>query len=143
MSAPIEPFAAWQVGSMLNVCNIYRRTRPANSDGRGKPGPGTWSLVVAGQAYQHIATANFSGPSDIGRIVQPSQISVEYGIYPAGVDIEDQDVIRDVTPGGGLFGQVYRILGAATVFDQIPVPEAAYQNVELRQLPKPPQDLPA
>jgi hypothetical protein len=132
----------WMAGSMKNRCNTYRRQVETNTDGRGKPGNRSWEPVLVNEPYQHRATRNFSQPSVGGRIIQPSAISAEWGDFPPGLDIKDQDILRDVTPGGGLNGQVYRILGAPTVFDGIPVPEAAYQECELRQEPKIPADLP-
>jgi len=141
LHTPIEPFGAWQEGAMKNVADHFRPTYTV--DGLGLPGFAGYVEVVRGQKYQHLPTRNFSEPSDIGRIIQPSSISTEFGYWPAGVDLKDGDLIRDVTPGGLINGIVYCFLGAATAFDAIPVAEASYANVELRQEPKAPEDLPA
>src|SRR5215468_2997902 len=106
---PIEPFGAWQQGSMLNVADHFRPTYSV--DGLGLPGFAGYVEVVRGQKYFHLATRNFSTPSEVGRILEPSSISTEFGYWPAGVDLRDGDLIRDVTAGGLLFGTVYRFLG--------------------------------
>src|SRR5262245_63973898 len=82
LHTPIEPFGAWQEGAMKNVADHFRPQ--FNVDGLGLPHAAGYLEVVRGQQYQHLPTRNFSEPSDIGRIIQPSSISTEFGCWPAG-----------------------------------------------------------
>ena len=133
----------WAQGTFQQRFDLFTPDVDPNTDGRGTPGNRGWSVVARGLPYFHLSTRNFSEPSVMGRALQPSSISVEFGYGPVDTPWSDQDCIRDVTPGGALNGSVYRVLGAPTLFDGIPVADAAYSSVELRELPHPPEDLPA
>ena len=134
--------SVWALHCMVYRCDIYRREVDPNTDGAGLPGNRRWLLAVADVPYYHAPTRNFSEPSVIGRMLSPSQISVEYAYFLPDVDIQDQDMIIDTTPGGVLFGIAYRVLGSRTAFGPVPVPEASHINVELRQEPHGPEALP-
>lgn len=128
---------------LVHVGDVYRQGFDPNSDGSGTPGSTGWGLVRAGLRYLNFSTRNFSQPSEIGRILQPSIISVQWGFSTPDAPWQDTDLIMDRTPGGLLNGMAFRILGPPTAYDPIPagILEASFSMVELRQEPRVPVGL--
>jgi hypothetical protein len=131
--------------TLRHRCTLYRALINPNSDGRGEPAMSGYTVIATDFAYLNYSTRNFSQPSEIGRVLQPSVISVQWGYSTPDAPWEDGDLLRDTTAGGLLFGVVFRILGPPTRYDSIPldIAESAFSNVELRQLPRAPVGLPA
>jgi len=130
---------------LVHTGKLYRHTVAPNTDGGGTPGNRGWTVVTASFPYLNFSTRNFAQPALMGRVLSPSEISVQWGYGLPDTPWRDQDLIIDITPGGLLFGLAFRILGPPTQFDSLPVDiaESAYSQVELRQLPHVPEGLPA
>lgn len=129
---------------LRHVGKLYRHTVAPNTDGGGTPGNRGWTIVTASFPYLNYSTQNFAPPSVVGRILEPSSISVQWGYSTPDCPWKDADLILDQTPGGLLFGVAFRILGPPTQFDSMPldIAESSFSKVELRQLPHVPADLP-
>ena len=123
--------------TLVHTGKLFRAVVDPNSDGGGTPGSRAWTVVVASFAYLNFSTRNFAQPSLLGRVLSPSEISVQWGYSLPDTPWQDQDLLLDQTPGGLLFGLAFRILGPPTQFDPMPIDiaESAYSQVELRQLP--------
>jgi hypothetical protein len=131
--------------SLVHTGKLYRPQVDPNSDGGGTPGNRGWVVVAAAFEYLNYSTQNFSQPSSIGRILEPSSISVQWGYSTPDCPWKEADIILDQTPGGLLFGLAFRILGPPTQYDAMPrgIAESAFSKVELRQEPHVPEGLPA
>jgi hypothetical protein len=119
--------------TLVHLGTLYRPAVNPNSDGGGTPGGEGWTLVTAALQYLNYSTRNFSQPSAIGRILEPSSISVQWGYSTPDAPWHDQDVVLDQTPGGLLFGLAFRVLGPPTQYDPMPIGivESAFSQVEL------------
>lgn len=136
--------------TLVHTCTLLRALLLPDSDGRGMPVMTGYTVIASNLPYLNYSTRNFSQPSEIGRVLEPSQISVQWGYSTPDAPWQDGDLLRDTTiyengSHGLLFGVVFRILGPPTRYDPMPrgIAESSFSNVELRQLPRVPQGLPA
>jgi hypothetical protein len=131
--------------TLVHVGVLYRPIVDANSDGGGTPSESGYQVITAALQYLNYSTRNFSEPSAIGRILQPSIISVQWGFSTPDAPWQDGDLILDATPGGLLSGLAFRILGPPTQYDPMPagIDESSFSMVELRQLPRVPAEIAA
>src|SRR5262245_50191932 len=75
----IDPF--WN-DWFVHIGKLYRPVVDPDSDpidAPGTPGNRGWQVILAGFPYLNFSTRNFADPSVIGRVLEPSQISVQWG----------------------------------------------------------------
>jgi hypothetical protein len=135
--------ANWrQLRCYRDTCTIIGVTRQKNTDGKGTPGPETYSVLARGVLYHHQTTANISDATAIGRTTRANLLTKEIGHFVIDNVPPDGALLRNTTIGSPLNGKIYRVLGPEQAIPNRGVRRANKAIFLLRELERPPTGLP-
>lgn len=118
--------------------NIFRATRSRNA-ATGEVGDDVWGLVAANIPCAFLYTPNDSDPTGVGRIKRRTALTEDRIEMEVTVDIKDQDIVKDVTPGSPNAGTFHRVAGVPRLLESQGVRKTNHLEIQAMQEEKPPE----